>query len=576
MLQQIYIKNYAIIDELRLSLSKGLNILTGETGAGKSIIVDAIELAQGGRASSDMIRYGETKAIIECFFDITEYKASVQTVLGEDEDLSGNELIVRREISQKGTSRCFINDSPASVSKLKELGALLVDFHGQHEHQSLLNPQGHVDVLDAFAETSLLLKDYQTVYFELREAISQYNSMLKRKKDLLAKYDILKYQAEEIKKIMPKKGEDLEIEAELKILENSEYLSSLSSELAGIMSETDTSIHSLFQRAQKIIENLDEYDPHFGEFKPELESMIIAVKEISAYAKDFFRNIEISPAKIERLRSRSSDLKRLKKKYGSIDETLELLDSNLEQINLIDQFDDRSFLLVEEIKAKTFDLGKKAAALEERRRMKSEVFSREIIAKLSELGFENAEFEVNFSQNNKLSAEAILTAPAAYLGGEYITATQGGTERIEFLISANKGSRPKSLAETASGGEISRVMLAIKSILAGKDKVPVMVFDEIDTGISGRIAQKVGLNMLKLSKSRQIIAITHLPQIAALGEQNINVAKFETNGKTAARATILTAEEKVVEIAKLISGESVSEASIKNAVQLIDFEVDYE
>lgn len=570
MLKQIYIKNFAIISELELTFSSGLNILTGETGAGKSIIVDGIELIIGGRASSDMVRFGESKAVVECLFDISNNKRIKDITSNIDSEISSDELILRREISTKGTSRCFLNDSPVPVAKLKELGAYLVDFHGQHEHQSLLNTSNHITLLDMFAEIEDIKNEYQALYKSLLSLTTQRRELIKTRRELLAKYDFLKLQLEEITKVNPKENEADKLEAQLKVMENAEYLVSLSSELQHILYDDNSSAFSIVNRAKKIIESLSEYEPEFEAFLEELISMSVVLKEISSFAKSYSGEIEFNPAKIEESRSRYSLLKKIMKKYGSINEILLLKKSLTEEIALIENFDDRSEIMLKDIIRLSEELGSKAKVLSSVRKEKALLLERAIEDKLSELGFEAAQFHIDFKSEIADSKEIIENEPTAKFDGISYKAFQNGTDKVEFFISANKGSSPKPLSETASGGEISRIMLAMKSLLAVKDEVPIMVFDEIDTGISGRIARKVGLNMKSLGKDKQIISITHLPQIASLGDQNISVVKYTENGATFAQAKILDTDEKIQEIAKLISGEQITSASLNNALQLIE------
>ncbi len=572
MLKRIFIKNYAIIDRLELDFGSGLSILTGETGAGKSIIVDAIQIAIGGRASSEMVRYGESKAVIECIFDSTD---ELKHVLDDFDDI-GDELILRREISSKGSSRCFVNDSPTTVAKLKEIGEYLVDFHGQHEHQSLLKTETHIDLIDAYSDISAELEEYANAIADLRKLINQLNETLARKESLLAKKDIIKSQIDEIKKVNPKISEDGTIEAELKRAENAEFLASLSGEICSMMVDSEGSCYSSFAKTQKIIEKLAEFEPSFEEFSKEIDSIIIFIKEISTFSKDFLHSIDFNPNRIDQLRSRFNELKRLTKKYGSIEQTLETYEKNQEDLRLIEQFDDTTDLLKKDIIAQSKKLGAIAEKLSETRKAAAKRFSSEIVSKLYDLGIENAAFDVNFKSIGAESADDIFKQPNAIISRGVFRAFPNGIDKCEFLIATNKGGELNSLTETASGGEISRVMLSIKSVMSRKDKIPVMIFDEIDTGISGRIALKVGFSMKKLARNHQIIAITHLPQIAALGDMNISVEKLQTNGGTAARARVISSEEKPMEIAKLISGETVSDISIKNAIELINAEEVYE
>jgi len=576
MLRHIYIKDFAIIEEIQLDFEHGLNIITGETGAGKSIIVDAIQLAIGGRSSSVQIRNGKSKSIIECIF--SHNNQIPQELLTEyiNDEISKDELIIRRELYSRGTSRAFINDIPASVTKLKELGQYLVDFHGQHEHQSLLNDDSHIDIIDLYCNNEELVAEYKFIYSELNDYIEKLKFSKKNQRELLAKQEFIKLQIQEISKVSPKLDEDQQLEKELRTAENAELLMSLSSNAANLLYNNEDSIYNNLIRAEKIISQLNKFESKFDEYKKEIDSNIISIKEIAYFTKEYANAIEFDTYKIEQMRNRMLQIKSLQKKYGSIEEILKLHDSNITEISNIENFDNQLEESEKAINQKIIELGTIANILSIRRKEFARHFELEIESKLKKLGIENAKFSVDIRNDIVQNISSLYDQPLSKVDDGLFKSNTLGIDKVKFLISANLGSEPKSLSETASGGEISRVMLAIKSILSGKDKVPTMVFDEIDTGISGRIARKVGLSMMELSKLRQIIAITHLPQIASLANLNISVKKTVDNNNTIAIARPLNSQEKINEIAMLISGEEITRASIDNAINLINSESENE
>lgn len=564
MLNRLFIKNFAIIEEQEICFSKGLNIITGETGAGKSIIVDALSMLLGDRASNDYIRQGESKAIIEAEFLIsdTSFKSFIID-LGYDFD--SDSLIIRRELSAKGNSRSFLNDTPIQLNFLKDIGKKLVDFHGQHEHQSLLDNENHIHILDLFVAKHVI-DNYKDSFILLKNSINQLNSLKSNRRNILTKIELYKLHIEEIESIMPEIGEVDKIQNELKILENAEELIELTNSLSARLIDSDHSIYNQLIESKKIFEKLSKFDNEFDEYMGDINSATIAIKEISSFVSKYSSNIDFNPEHIEKLRLRLLQLKGLQKKFGSIEETIKYYEQIKNELDNFENFDDKISELEQSIDKLSRNTGKSGFELYESRQNSAHIFSRTIESSLNELGIENAVFQVNSSLNsiNQTNGDTV-----AIHNNKYYKANENGIEDIEFFISTNKGELPTPLKDTASGGEISRIMLSIKGILAGKDNIPTMIFDEIDTGISGRIAQKVGLAMRKLAQTHQIISITHLPQIAAMGDRNIFLEKIENEKRTTTNAKVLGYQEKIHEIAKMLSGENVSLSALKSAEELI-------
>jgi DNA repair protein RecN (Recombination protein N) len=568
MLKTLYIKNFALIDEIELKFSEGLNIITGETGAGKSVIVDAMMLILGERASADFIRSGENKAIIEGKFELPPSHPVFSILHSEELDIENGELILRRELSAKGNSRCFVNDTPVQLTLMKESGDQLVDFHGQHDHQLLLRRESHCGILDAFSPIEGNLTEYRKIYENLAEKIHQFDDLQKKEESLKEKKDNYIFELSEIEKLSPKEYEDAEIEKELSILENSELINNLSLSISSILYDNENPVRDSLVLVQKSLKELSEIDNQFSVYIDECESAIITVNEIAKYCSNYSESINFDPHRIEELRLRMSQLQLLRKKYGSLSAVLERQGYLEQELELINNYDSE----IETRKAEIRDLKKLAGTEAEKisiiRKKSSVEFSRKLENILAELGIQNSSFSVKINREELGNSTGGISV---IIGGKEFRARNNGIDSVEFMISTNAGEEPKPLINVASGGEISRVMLALKSIAAMSESLPMLVFDEIDTGVSGRIAQKVGEQMKKLAKNHQIIAITHLPQIAAAADRNIKVTKSEEEDRTRITVAELKNSEKAEEVARLFSGDTITATALKTAKDLIGY-----
>jgi DNA repair protein RecN (Recombination protein N) len=565
MLKSLYVKNFALIDEVQLDLAAGLNILTGETGAGKSILIGALGLILGERASTDLVRHGADKAIVEGVFDVRE-NDYVRSVLRREQYESDEELIVRREVTARGTSRAFVNDSPASLVLLKDLGEHLVDLHGQHEHQMLLRPETHVGFLDAAAGLEEKVKRYASVHAGVVESFEALRELRTRETQLRERQEFYRFQLGEIDAVGPREGEDAEIQQELKILENAERIVGLISELSNILSEGDRNVYDQLNEAQGCLEQLAGFDETFTEYREECNSALVSINEIAKQLGHYTDRIEFSPARVEELRTRLYALNGLRKKFGgTLDAVLEYRSRIVEELDLAGNFDERIAAIESELQERRAAAGTLSAELSRLRTAAARTIEKSVEAMLKTLGIDKARFVIGLRQR---PAEA--TSPGAVtIDRKLVASTSSGIDVVEFMISTNVGEEPKPLAKVASGGEISRVMLALKSILAQGSRLPMLVFDEIDTGISGRIASKVGAAMQRLGERHQIVAITHLPQIAATSHQHFVVEKGERDGRTLTSVRPLDADEHTREVAKLMSGEKITESSLRMARELI-------
>ena len=566
MLKRLYIRDYAIIDELTIDFSNGLNIITGETGAGKSILIDALGLLLGDRASSEDVRQGAGKSVVEGFFSISS-NDHVHTFLQNHKYDDGDELIIRREVSAKGGSRAFINDSPAQIALLKEVGNGLIDLHGQHDHQTLLRSETHLHLLDNAGGLQGMVNDYCSGYEQILSLASEIKSLLKREAELRQKEEFYEFQLQEIDGVDPKPGEDEELLRELKIRENSEQLYELVTGLHTLLYEENNSVRDKLLRARTMLDQLTEIDVDFNERRDECASTIVVVEEIAKSLQRYSVSIEFAPEELEGMRERLHALNGLRKKFGgTLQAVLEYREMISKEIALAKNYD----LTIEKKRAKLRDLqksvGKLGLRLSRKRSETAKKVEKAVAKTLQELGIEHGRFSVQIDHHDSSPDSDV----ALCVNDGWYEANLHGIDTIEFYISTNLGEDPKALARTASGGEISRVMLALKTILAKNDRLPLLVFDEIDTGISGRIATKVGTAMKNLASYHQIIAITHLPQIAAMSRHHYVVEKEQSNGRTVTRVRKLELEEHTREVAKLVSGEDVTESSLLTARELIE------
>jgi len=565
MLTSIEIKDYALIENIQVKFRDGLNIITGETGAGKSILIGALSLLLGERASTDTVRKGADKSIIEGLFEINNNR-KVESLLVENEIDVNHELILRREISLKGSNRCFINDTPVQLSLIKQIGNLLIDLHGQHDHQSLLRTETHIDFLDEFCDLENELNEYNNYLKQFSDLISKINSLKQNEKNLKEKLELNRFQLKEINAISPNKDEDITIEKELLILENSEKLFETSSEIYSALYDDENAIYDMLINVRHKIEEMSEIDESFIANLENLNSSLELLKDVAEFARNYKDKIDIDPEKTEELRTRAGAIHLLKKKYGgSLFNVLEFKDKIEEELNIAQNFSEKIDFLKKEADKVREKLSDVSLTLSEKRKKESKKVEKEIVKMLSFLGINNAEFKINFEIEENVTSENYVN-----INSKKVNLNSNGIDIVEFYISANLGEDLKPLSKIASGGEISRVMLAIKSVLAKTEKLPLLIFDEIDTGVSGRIAQKVGKVLAELSQSHQIISITHLPQIAAFANHHYSVKKETKGNRVISKIISLNKEDRIKEIAKLLSGEVISQSNINAAKELIN------
>lgn len=562
MIISLYIKDFALIDELETRFEPGLNIITGDTGAGKSLIVSALNILLGERAQLESIRQGATKAIAEMIL-LTADDPLLQQLLEANEIEHGDELILRREVRQSG-SRAFVNDTPVPLAVLKEIGEQLVDLHGQHDHQLLLKEEHHRVVLDNNVAIVKCLSDYKTVYDEATQIRQKLASLKKKEQELRQKQELYRFQVNELRNLDLKEGEEEELEQEMRLLDGAEDLSQKTSQIIHLGQESEVNVLELLRTIELALGDVSRIEPEFNSYREELTSARVSIEELIHFTDRYRDGIEFNPNRLDFIRKRLTDFRKMEKKYGKNIHELILHLQELEQtLNLADNFELEIEKLEKQLTASLGKLSEEAQKLHHLRVDEGKKLSSMIEQELLKLGFRHAEFEVKvqwlFDDSGWIDIE-----------GKKVNCQAEGADHISFFISTNKGESPKPLSKTASGGEISRIMLALKSILARQQRLPVMIFDEIDTGISGPVALQVGKTMRELATSCQIIAITHLPQIASMGHHHFVVGKTEHEGRTVTRMQLLDSDAHIREVAKLMSGTGISDAALQSAKELVE------
>lgn len=563
MIKSLYIKDFALIDELEVEFEKGLNILTGQTGAGKSIIIGALNMILGERADTDIIRQGAGKAIAEGVLYIGQNGGAIKALLEKHAVDHSRQLILRREIRDSG-SRAFINDTPVTISVLKEVGDFLVDLHGQHDHQLLLKVETHRGVIDGFDEIGPLLNAYQQAFHEMGSLKNELRELKKREQDLQEKLELFHFQNKELDGANLDPDEEEGLETEMNLLDNAEELDQKAAAVIDLGSGDEISVMELLNQIKLHLEDITRIEPDFKTYLEEISTARISIQEMISFSERYRSEIEFNPQRLEELRQRQSELNRLRKKYNrTVPQLVEYHHEIRKELSLAENFNQEIEKLEQHISDKAKQLAECAKALHIQRQKTGERLSGAIVDELQHLGIPHAQFQarVNWITGDNGWIE---------IDGQPVECTGHGCDEVSLYISTNKGEQPKPLAKIASGGEVSRVMLALKSIIAKEQSLPVMIFDEIDNGISGRISEKVGRTMRQLSEQCQIIAITHQPQIASQAHRHYRVEKIEDGDRTVTRINALSNSEHIQEVAGLMSGEDITDAALKSAQELIE------
>lgn len=552
MLQTLSIKQFAIIDELEIHFSDGLTVLSGETGSGKSIIIDAIGQLIGMRASSDFVRHGEKKAIIEGIFDIDNSKEAISVLNELYIDIDEDFLLVKREIFSSGKSICRINNQIVTLQDLRKVMQELLDIHGQHETQTLLKQKYHLKLLDDYAENqySSVKEQYETTFNEYKEKKKELEELQSADQALLQRLDLMKFQFEELQEASLKEGEITQLESDIKRIQNSEKLS-LALNNAHV---TLTDEHAITDRLYELsnhLQTIDDIIPgRFKKLKADIDQFYYTLEDAKHELYDEMSNTEFDEQLLNELESRMNLLNNLKRKYGKTIDELITYQSKLEsEISKIENYEESTSQLKEEIDLLYEKVIKYGQSLSKERRIVARTLRDHIVAEIQNLQMKDANLEISFQP---------LETP-----------TIEGIEFVEFLISPNKGEPLKSLNKIASGGELSRIMLALKSIFVESRGQTAILFDEVDSGVSGQAAQKMAEKMRDIAKYIQVICISHLPQVASMSDHHLLISKMTKNDRTTTQVKELKKEDKIDEIARMISGASVTELTRENAREMI-------
>lgn len=552
MLQQLYIHNFTLIDKLDIHFSSGFSVITGETGAGKSIILGAIGLLLGNRADARLVKAGTDKCIVEAHFDISRYDMQ-QFFIDNDIDYEPDDCIMRRELRANGKSRAFINDTPVSLTTARELGEQLVDIHSQHQNLLLQKDNFQLSVVDIIANNSKELQQYRTTYREYSDTKAALKKLEEQIAANRANEDFLRYQAKELADANLVAGELTELEQEVETLSHTEDIKTALYSADEAFSNDNVGIISSCKSAISRLSTITEVYPPVRELADRLDSAYIELKDIAHDISSLADNVDYDPQRLEVASSRLDALYSLQQKHHveTIEELIALRDNILHQLSHIDNADEE----LNALKAKVNELlaicTTKAKALTATRQKAAKKIEQQITDRLIALGMPNTRFEVRIEEK---------------------PLSNDGADKPAFYFSANKNTPLQPVAQVASGGEIARVMLSLKAMISGAVKLPTIIFDEIDTGVSGRVAEMMAQIMKEMGDSnRQVISITHLPQIAALGSNHYKVEKTDTADGTTSTMRQLTPEERIIELAQMLSGSNITDAAIQNARSLLGF-----
>lgn len=550
MLLEISIKNFAIIEEVSLHFDQGMTILTGETGAGKSIIIDAMNMMLGSRATTDVIRHGASKAEIEGLFSL-ENSRSLKPIFEEQGLELTDELIIRREILQNGRSVSRVNGQLVNLSVLKAIGQHLVDIHGQHDQEELMRPQLHIAMLDEFGDQEFLtLKDrYYETFDRYRGLRKQVLTLQKNQQEHKARIEMLEFQIAEIESADLKSGEDLTLHQERERLLNHKQIADTLTNAYAMLDNEDFSSLSNVRSAMNDLESIEEYDPSYKELSSNLSESYYVLEDVTKRLEDIIDGLDFDGNRLMQIEARLDLINSITRKYGgNVNDVLEYFAQISKEYQLLTGNHSSSEDLEVELKALEKTLVELAGQLSQARHLLAKQLESEIKQELQELYMEKANFQVQFTRS-KFNRE--------------------GNEQVEFYISTNPGEDFKPLIKVASGGELSRLMLAIKSAFSRKEGKTSIVFDEVDTGVSGRVAQAIAQKIHKIGSNGQVLAISHLPQVIAIADYQFFIEKISDEHSTVSKVRLLDMDERVEEIAKMLAGENVTDAALTQARELL-------
>lgn len=535
MLRKLKVKNFALMGDLDISFEEGLNVITGETGAGKSLLVEAVGFLLGARATQEWVRSGESLATVE----------------GVLEGKKGS-LTLRRELEIGGRSRAWVNGTPVSISRLAELGQDWVDFHGQHENQTLFKPVLQLELLDSFGEMGSLRKKTSALYVQYQDVKKRLESRHLSEQERLKLLDLYRFQLQEIREASLKPGEEEELEALIPRLKNSEKLRTVLSQAYEVLYEGERSLQERFLKAQRLFADISKLDPSFGPASGKLDEAYVRAEEAVEEVRRLLKSIEEVPENLDEIYSRQDLLMRLKKKYGPTLEAVAERAARLEkEVEGLENFEEDKAALEEKLGAALELFGEAASELHRLRLAAAKRLSAQVLKEIRDLGMPSARFTVSVEMDEE-------------------NPTERGFDSAEFMISSNPGEPLRPLRAIASGGELSRVMLALKTVLASADKIPVLIFDEVDSGVGGVVARSVGEKLAQLAQSHQVLCVTHLPQIACYAPTHYKAVKEVRSGRTYTLFSGLKSKDRLSEIARMLAGREATAASLRHAEELLE------
>jgi DNA repair protein RecN (Recombination protein N) len=550
MLKSLHISNYALITELNIDFQSGFSVITGETGAGKSIILGALSLILGQRADSKSIKIDAEKCVIEAEFDISAYTHLSGFFTQNDLDNEGNSCLIRRELTNSGKSRAFINDTPVALNVIRDLSNRLLDIHSQHENLLLSNVGYQLDVVDTIAQNTVELNTYRQTYQQWRSLQAELKQLQKQAEKQASDIDYIQFQFQQLTDAKLQENEQADLELEQETLSHAEEIKSQLLKSNQLLEDENMSL-PLLKESIQALSHIKSYIPSGDNWYERLHSALIELKDISAEMSSYEERVEFNPSRLALVESRLSELFTLQKKYkaASVEELIELRDSFDKQLQRIGSFEDELEALNAKLILSFTQLQIDAQRLTTTRQQACKPIESYLIEQLIKLGMPNIRFVVE------------ITAEEEF--------TENGNDQVQFLFSANKNREPQPVTQIASGGEVSRLMLSIKSLVAHKADLPTIIFDEIDTGVSGEIAHRMGEIMRSMSAEMQVITITHLPQIAGKGAQHYSVFKDDSGLQTQTHIRRLDQKERLVELAQMLSGKNVTDAALQNAQELL-------
>ena len=543
MLRFLRVRNFALIDQLEIHFENAFNLLSGETGAGKSIVVDALGLLAGSKASSDTIRTGESKAIVEAVFEADLARELERLGL----DAEGTEIIIRREISGDGRNRVFINNQPSTVSALKELAPSLLDIHGQHDQQTLIESSSQLDLVDVFAGATDLAASVQQLDASIQRTEAELAEIVAEHARKVERLDLLRFQRDEIQKANPRPGETETAHQQLAVLSHATKLLDAATRGYEQLYESDASVSSVLSQTERALRDASQYDKRLDPLAAQAESARIQIQDLASGLRDYAARVEANPQELERLQSRLAELERLHRKYGpDLLGHLEKVNGEMDSLGLTEAQKDK---LLQQIASLREAYNKDARTLSRKRRTAAEKLESQVVRELKSLAMPNVRFQVQWSDVTPGRAR--------------------GIDRADFMISANPGEDLRPLEKVASGGELSRIMLALRTVLVVDEVSKTLIFDEVDAGVGGKAAETIGQKLQELSRRYQVLCVTHLAQIAACADHHYRIEKLVLDGRTVTRVEPLSGESRVDELVRMMSGSRVTDAARQHIREML-------